>query len=725
MPTLWKWTFCEGIRTKGRGGEQRAFAGDSVVVVEPDLGVCTLDHIGGAGESAIMYVKHGSGDSFDIEEVAVANVYAVANRPERLDPEKTGRRATGHVADIASMFGTAVLAPTLVDGQVGGGRGRGRGRGGAFGKKRPAARGSSAPPTARQRTAEEAEEPVETLQSLLGAEYADTSDEEGPVPAPAPAERPKVQYKNRSTEDKAAYKAAKYQARKDKMQDDWFVTYGSWLAKDELHGTHCRFCITSTLKAADKFSSTGYGFIGEGAERTLVPIPSEQKLNEHAARDQHKLNVRRATEKVANEQKVHNFCTVTTEEELYFRTIRTIHNVVVRLNSLNDVVSLLQMQNANGQVVSFDHLDFKGGTDGGGVAAWLLAGANVFQAQQRERAQPTLMRTLFPSGVPFGLMGDGSNDRSMVEQEAVVLRFVGDDGKPYNTFFDLACLDLSTSADGRSPDAACIAACYAGSIATLNNYDGFLYMSDWKKALVGCSFDGASVMMGELNGVAKKLSDMVDGHLVAVHAVAHVQQLADGDAFAEVDYYEEWRGILQEVYVYYHASGKKRFSLEEMANQLGTSLLKLSTTHGIRWAASQHGTIKALSTDVPAIVVDFEVTVKKELNMDYTLITASNLFLRKTFTQEFAATTAGGRSSRYKARTAPTRLRTPTHTRVHTHSPPEPPRHPTLCCVAPRRGRSRASRRAATASPPTTSSLSASATARRSRICQRRSWFPS
>ena len=41
MPTLWKWNFCEGIATKGRGGEQRAYAGDNVVVVEPDLGVCT------------------------------------------------------------------------------------------------------------------------------------------------------------------------------------------------------------------------------------------------------------------------------------------------------------------------------------------------------------------------------------------------------------------------------------------------------------------------------------------------------------------------------------------------------------------------------------------------------------------------------------------------------------------------------------------------------------
>ena len=105
---------------------------------------------------------------------------------------------------------------------------------------------------------------------------------------------------------------------------------------------------------------------------------------------------------------------------------------------------LLQLQNANRLVISFDHAA-PTGVDDGGIGTWLLAGARVFQKRLRERATPPLITKLFPKGVPLGLMGDGSNDRSMAEQEAVVLRFVGSDGKPFNSFFELAQLDLSKS----------------------------------------------------------------------------------------------------------------------------------------------------------------------------------------------------------------------------------------------------------------------------------------
>ena len=339
---------------------------------------------------------------------------------------------------------------------------------------------------------------------------------------------------------------------------------------------------------------------------------------------------------------------ITSEDELYARTIRTVHLIVTRQLSLNDMRHLLEMQSANGMVISYDHAGEKGTTDAGGLATWLCAGANVFEAQKRERMQSSLMKTLFPHGIPFGFMGDGSNDRSLAEQEAIVARHLDGNGRPYNEFYDLATLDLSKSADGRSPDADCIADCYETSLAKLNQYEGLLHRSDWKKAAVGVSFDGASVMMGSQNGVAKKMQDKSEGHLAVIHAVAHVEQLGNSDAFSEVEFYGPWRETVQETYVEYASSGKKRFSLEEVANELRQTLLKMGTTHGIRWAASQARTIKGLTTSLPSIVVDLEYRVKTQLGMHFTQLTPSNSFLRKTFTQKFTAPSTG-RLSRWKA----------------------------------------------------------------------------
>eukprot|EP00966_Prymnesium_polylepis_P272343 6291873-Prymnesium_polylepis.2 len=66
-------------------------------------------------------------------------------------------------------------------------------------------------------------------------------------------------------------------------------------------------------------------------------------------------------------------------------------------------------------------------------------------------------------------MGDGSNDLSLREQEAVVIRYLGPNGLPVDECFYLAELDLSTSEDGRSPDAKCIAHCYSHSFGQLES----------------------------------------------------------------------------------------------------------------------------------------------------------------------------------------------------------------------------------------------------------------
>ena len=106
---------------------------------------------------------------------------------------------------------------------------------------------------------------------------------------------------------------------------------------------------------------------------------------------------------------------------------------------------------------------------------------------------------------------------------------------------------MKESHDGRSPDAQCIEACYVKSISQLDSYPGLLLNSSWKDAMVGTSFDGASVMMGTQNGTAARLKRQINGYSSTIHAVAHVQQLADADAFDEVDFFKEWRQGVQEV----------------------------------------------------------------------------------------------------------------------------------------------------------------------------------
>ena len=71
-----------------------------------------------------------------------------------------------------------------------------------------------------------------------------------------------------------------------------------------------------------------------------------------------------------------------------FRTIRTVHVIVKRMLSLNDMWHLLELQSANGLVVSFDHCNVGGDVEAGGLSTWLKAGANVFKQQQVLRGVP-------------------------------------------------------------------------------------------------------------------------------------------------------------------------------------------------------------------------------------------------------------------------------------------------------------------------------------------------
>lgn len=76
------------------------------------------------------------------------------------------------------------------------------------------------------------------------------------------------------------------------------------------------------------------------------------------------------------------------------------------------------------------------------------------------------------------------------------------------------------------------------------------------------NFDGASVMMGEINGVACRLKRRVP-HIVILHCVAHKLELAVLDA-VKVPYLQKFDDTIKAIFKMYYRSPKKRRELKEI-----------------------------------------------------------------------------------------------------------------------------------------------------------------
>ncbi|KAK0137344.1 Zinc finger protein 862 [Merluccius polli] len=178
---------------------------------------------------------------------------------------------------------------------------------------------------------------------------------------------------------------------------------------------------------------------------------------------------------------------------------------------------------------------------------------------------------------------DESTDVSVSRQLDLHIRYLDKEGQVYNQF-----LDLVSVMDGKADT-------IVSAVKTVLLKKGIP-----TEKLYGLGTDGAAVMTGRLNGVAKQLKDSFP-KIVAVACAAHKLALACKDASNSVPYMATFRDHLQDLYLFFNNSANRTATLKAASLTLGVTDLKVKEVKDTRWL-SQHKAIQMLQRNLAAVL---------------------------------------------------------------------------------------------------------------------------
>ena len=199
----------------------------------------------------------------------------------------------------------------------------------------------------------------------------------------------------------------------------------------------------------------------------------------------------------------------------------------------------------------------------------------VYYIQQSEadKIREQLTSTSF-----LTILSDGSTDSAVMEQEMVFARFVTEGGQVEVKFLGVK--------DCEKANAAGIFQAIKSAVTTFLDWDIFLA----KLVALGC--DGASVMVGQKNGVSKLLKDE-QPCMVTIHCFAHRLELAMKDSVKKCKLYDKVvRVLLMGLYYFYHNSPLNRSMLKRSFTSLTLKAVLPTRVGGTRWVGH---TVRALT----------------------------------------------------------------------------------------------------------------------------------
>ena len=97
--------------------------------------------------------------------------------------------------------------------------------------------------------------------------------------------------------------------------------------------------------------------------------------------------------------------------------------------------------------------------------------------------------------------------------------------------------------------------------------------------------DGASVMLGKINGVAAQLRKVVP-HLVQQHCVSHREDLGLCDSWKEVKLMKDVETLMRTVYTVFCRSSTKNCKFQEIADASECESICFRPLNEVRWLSS-------------------------------------------------------------------------------------------------------------------------------------------
>jgi hypothetical protein len=313
------------------------------------------------------------------------------------------------------------------------------------------------------------------------------------------------------------------------------------------------------------------GILRNTYEKNRVEITGHSKTETHILILQYlrKLKVRRVGEELSSFQKEmeHRELVALEVTNRMFRTVF----VEIKLNlPFSSHPKLVSLQERNGIDMGNQH--------------YSRFTANKITIFISNVMQQTLVEHIMESSSPLSVIVDGSTDNQ--KHFLAVLIQSMEDYHPVVYFYKLIPIPSDETAQ---------------SLANImiqsfeNEKPGF---SDVVRSkLVGFASDGASVMMGEHNGLLQKLKTWKGKNIYGIHCMAHRLQLAIRKPMERFEFMNVFELFVNDIYKFYGGHGhKNKAHLVEFANTFEETVLNYNYIFKVRWISSEMIALKKIFT---------------------------------------------------------------------------------------------------------------------------------